>query len=180
MLILGMPIGEVMRVVILPILFIFFNGLVEIGIATSRGLVKEGRSIRVLYRDHRRRVQELHTEPSELLTFREVHRNVSQIISVESLSTVNLLDYPSIPVNLCFAALSADSLAFFSSGISDVIHVYKWLFPVHIFSLIVIVVISYVGLKIESLPTRRLVGGILLFLGFISAFAGFIALRSLL
>lgn len=76
----NVPLNELVRVVILPILFVFFNALAEILLAIScKGLVQEGRTIKVVYKDVENDLQEWHTDPSKLADFKEIHPRATSV-----------------------------------------------------------------------------------------------------
>jgi hypothetical protein len=174
------PLKELVRVVFLPILFVFFNGVAEIILSAACGIARDGRCLRVLYADAQSILQELITEPSRLADLRDTHKDLETVIDVNRLATLNWWDYPSIPVNLCFAALTADAVAFFSPKVDQVISRYTWLFPLHIFSLLLILLLSIVALRMEDARRKKYLGGSLLALGFVCAVLAFVALRSVL
>jgi hypothetical protein len=174
------PLEELVRVAILPVLFVFFNGLAEIILSAACGIARDGRCLRVLYIDSHSILQELITEPSRLANLRDTHTDLETVIDVSRLATLNWWDYPSIPMNLCFAALTADAVAFFSPKVDQVIGSYTWLFPLHIFSLLLIILLSIVALRIEDARHRKYLGGSSLALGFMCAVLAFVALRSVL
>lgn len=176
----SIAIEDLISIAALPIVFVFFSALAEMVLAASRGLAEEGRSIRVRYRDSQSRLKELTTEPSTLIDFAGSHKDAVEILAVEKLATLNWWDYPSIPTELCFSALGTDAVAFFSPRIGEVIAAYKWLFPLHVFSLLAVVLLGILSDKTDETSEKRRLQGWSLFIAFTTAFLAFAALWSAL
>lgn len=179
--VVNVPLNELVRVVVLPILFVFLNGVAEIFLAISyKGIVQPGRTIKVVYQDVDGELQEWHTVPSKVADFKKNHPNASSIVVIEQRATYKWYDYPSIPLNLCFAALLADGMSLFSPKINKVLWIYKWVFLLHICAVIAVFFLNIKGMKEEENQQRRKVMFWSFSIGLLGAAIGFIALRNVL
>lgn len=176
-----MPFNELVRVVGLPLLFIIFNVMAEILQSIScKGVVQKGRTIKVVYKDKDDQLQEWHTEPSKVADFKQTHPHATTIVTIDQRATYQWYDYPSISLNLCFAALLADGMSLFSPKVNEVIGAYRWLFILHIGILILVLLLNINAMKKEDNESRKKVMIWSVGIAFAGAVIGFIALRSVL
>ena len=149
--------NDVLRVFVIPILFIFFNGLVEMILALSPNFAKPG-EIKITYKDSNNDIEHLFLKPSKIIQMKDAHPMMVDVTHLDTVGTFNWWEYPSIALNLYFAALSVGAAALFSNKTIDIFGFYKTLYPLHIGLFLIVLFLCVIQRNSNDAKTKKTLG----------------------